>query len=125
MAYLPLRKACLGSGLDFKTKGRCSLLERAMRGEKLKVAVARRDRPARFGFDVTGFVIGPSGGEIAVLSAVSLSCGAEELKADLCAVCSLWHQRAASVSRCRASAGLLEQMVREAAVRLPQSGAAH
>jgi predicted site-specific integrase-resolvase len=39
-----------------------------MRGEKLKVAVARRDRLARFGFDVAGFVIGQSGGEIAALN---------------------------------------------------------
>jgi putative resolvase len=75
----------VGSGLNFKRKGLCSLLERAMRGEKLKVVVAHRDRLARFGFDVIAFVIGQSGGEIVVLNEVSLSPEAE-LKADLCAI---------------------------------------
>lgn len=56
-----------GSGLNFKRKGLRSLLERSMRGDKLKVVVAHRDRLCRFGFDLIRFVIEFSGGEILVL----------------------------------------------------------
>jgi len=82
----------VGSGLNFKRKGLRSLLERAVRGEKLKVVVAHRDRLARFGFDVIAFVIGQSGGEIVDLNDVSLSPEAE-LKADLCAIIDLFSRR--------------------------------
>lgn len=57
----------IGSGLNFKRRGLCSLLERAMRGDKLKVVVAHRDRLCRFGFDLVRFVIERPGGEIVVL----------------------------------------------------------
>jgi len=65
----------IGSGLEFKRRGLCSLLERAMRGDKLRLEVAHRDRPrigvrgklCRFGFDLVRFVIERPGGEIVVL----------------------------------------------------------
>ena len=57
----------IGSGLNFKRRGLCSLLERAMRGDKLRLVVAHRDRLCRFGFDLVRFVIERSGGEIVVL----------------------------------------------------------
>lgn len=57
----------IGSGLNFKRRGLCSLLERAMRGDKLKLMVAHRDRLSRFGFDLIRFVIERPGGEILVL----------------------------------------------------------
>lgn len=75
----------IGSGLNFKRKGLRSLLERAMRGEKLKIVVAHRDRLCRFGFEIIDFVIRQAGGEIVVLNKVSLSPEAE-LGADLCAI---------------------------------------
>ena len=57
----------IGSGLNFKRRGLCSLLERAMRGDKLRLVVAHRDRLCRFGFDLVRFVIERPGGEIVVL----------------------------------------------------------
>lgn len=56
-----------GSGLNFKRRGLRSLLERSMRGDKLKVVVAHRDRLCRFGFDLIRYVVEFSGGEILVL----------------------------------------------------------
>jgi len=75
----------IGSGLDFKRKGLCSLLERALRGEKLEVVVAHRGRPARFGFEIINFVVAQTGGSVVVLDEVPLSPEAR-LGADLCAI---------------------------------------
>ena len=57
----------IGSGLNFKRRGLRSVLERSMRGDKLRLVVAHRDRLARFGFDLIRFVIERSGGEVVVL----------------------------------------------------------
>jgi predicted site-specific integrase-resolvase len=75
----------VGSGLNFKRRGLRSVLERSMRGEKLKVMVAHRDSLARFGFELIDFVIRQAGGEVVVLNEVSLS-PEGELGADLCAI---------------------------------------
>ena len=64
-----------GCGLEFKRRGLRSLLERAMRGDKLRIVVAHRDRPrigvrgklCRFGFDPVCFVIARNGGGVVVL----------------------------------------------------------
>lgn len=42
----------IGRGLNFKRKRLQTLLERLLRGEKLKVVVAHRERLARFGFEL-------------------------------------------------------------------------
>ncbi|MGH8488960.1 MAG: IS607 family transposase [Gammaproteobacteria bacterium] len=75
----------IGSGLNFKRKGLRSLLERALRGEKLQIVVAHRDRLARFGFELIEFIVGYAGGSVLVLDRVSLSPEAE-LGQDLCAI---------------------------------------
>jgi len=72
----------IGSGLNFKRKGLEAILERAMRGDKLKVVVAHRDRLARFGYELIRFIIESNGGELVVLSEDSLS-PTEELTKDL------------------------------------------
>ena len=41
-----------GSGINFKCKGLRTLLERILRGDKLRIVVAHRDRLARFGGEV-------------------------------------------------------------------------
>jgi predicted site-specific integrase-resolvase len=56
----------IGGGLNFKRKGLRSLLERVLRGDKLKIVVANRDRIARFGFDLFKYIIEQSGGELLV-----------------------------------------------------------
>ena len=53
----------IGSGLNFKRRGLLALLGRLVRGEKLKVVVAHRDRLARFGVDAIRFLIEANGGE--------------------------------------------------------------
>lgn len=57
----------IGSGLNFKRKGLRAILERAMRGDKLEIVVAHRDRLARFGFELIKQIIEHHGGKIVVL----------------------------------------------------------
>lgn len=75
----------IGSGLNFKRKGLRTLLERLLRGDKLKVVVAHRDRLARFGFDLVGFLVEKNGGELVVLDP-NLGSAESELTADLLAI---------------------------------------
>lgn len=82
----------IGSGLNFKRKGLRSLLERAMRGERLKIVVSYRDRLARFGFDLIEWVVQRSGGEILVLNKLDSS-PESELVADLMAVVTVFSSR--------------------------------
>ena len=63
----------IGSGLNFKRKGLRSLLERAMRGERLTVIITYRDRLARFGFDLIEWTIQRSGGQVVVLHQIDTS----------------------------------------------------
>lgn len=57
----------IGSGLNFRRKGLASVLERAMRGERITLVVAERDRLARFGFALIDQIVRHSGGKIVVL----------------------------------------------------------
>jgi len=72
----------VGSGLNYKRKGLRALLERALRGERLKVVAASRDRIARFGWELVDFIIQKSGGEIVVLDQ-RVGSAEEELTQDL------------------------------------------
>ncbi len=56
-----------GRGINFKRKGLIALLERLLRGDKLRVVVAHRDRLARFGGEVIQFLVEQNGGEVVVL----------------------------------------------------------
>jgi len=58
----------IGSGLNFKRKGLQALLVRFMRGDKLTIVVACRDRLCRFGFEIFEFMAEQNGGSIVVLS---------------------------------------------------------
>ena len=72
----------IGSGLNYKRKGLKTILERAMRGDSIKLVVAHRDRLARFGIDLVRLVIEKNGGELVVLNEDSLS-PEQELTKDL------------------------------------------
>lgn len=63
----------IGSGLNYKRKGFCSILEQLMRGDKLTIIVAHRDRLCRFGFEVVDFLVKQNGGEIMVLDKLETS----------------------------------------------------
>jgi predicted site-specific integrase-resolvase len=75
----------IGSGLNFKRKGLRAILERLLRGDKLKVVVANRDRIARFGFDLFKFLIEKNGGEL-VVQRESVGSDEEEMCEDILAV---------------------------------------
>lgn len=72
----------IGSGINFKRKGMLSILESAMRGDKLKVVVAYKDRLGRFGADLVRWILEKSGGELVVLNHSELS-PEQELTQDL------------------------------------------
>ncbi|CAK0759360.1 putative resolvase [uncultured Gammaproteobacteria bacterium] len=75
----------IASGLNFKRKGLRSVLERLLRGDKLKLVVAHRDRLARFGFDLFRFLVERNGGEILVLDQ-GVGSPESELTEDLLAI---------------------------------------
>jgi predicted site-specific integrase-resolvase len=75
----------IGSGLNFKRKGLQSLLVRLMRGDKLTIVVACRDRLCRFGFELFEFMAEQNGGSIVVLDQ-AVHCPETELTADLLAI---------------------------------------
>lgn len=76
----------VGSGLNFKRKGLRALLERLLRGDKLRLVVAHRDRLARFGFDLIAFLVERNGGEVVVLDSAVGASPETELTADLLAI---------------------------------------
>jgi predicted site-specific integrase-resolvase len=75
----------IGSGLNFKRKGLQALLVRLMRGDKLTLVVACRDRLCRFGFELFEFMVEQNGGEIMVLDR-KVHCPETELTDDVLAI---------------------------------------
>ncbi len=89
-----------GSGIKFKRKGLLTLLERVLRGDKLRVVVAHRDRLARFGGEVIQFLVEQNGGEVVVLDQTVYS-PEEELTADLLAILHVFSCRMYGLRRYR------------------------
>lgn len=75
----------IGSGLNFKRKGLQSLLVRLMRGDKLTIVVACRDRLCRFGFELFEFMAQQNGGGVVVLEQ-TVHCPETDLTSDLLAI---------------------------------------
>ena len=89
------------SGINFKPKGLQTLLERVMRGDKLRIIVAHRDRHARcrsehfasgIGGEIIQFLVEQNGGAVVVLDQTVHS-PEEELTADLLAILHLFSRR--------------------------------
>jgi predicted site-specific integrase-resolvase len=72
-------------GLNFKREGLQSLLVRLMRGNKLTIVVACRDRLCRFGFELFEFMAQQNGGAVVVLDQ-SVHCPEAQLTADLLSI---------------------------------------
>ena len=89
-----------GSGINFNRKGLRTLLERILRGDKLRVVVAHRDRLARFGGEVIQFLVEQNGGEVVVLDQTLYS-PEEELTADLLAILDVFSCRMHGLHRYR------------------------
>lgn len=90
----------VGSGLNFKRKGLLSILERVMRGDKLTIVVAHKDRLARFGFDLIRWMVEQNGGQIVVLDQSAYS-PQQELVADLLAIITVFGARVNGLRRYR------------------------
>ena len=75
----------IGSGLNFKRKGLRTILDRLLRGDKLKIIVACRDRLCRFGFELIWYMVEQNSGEILVLDQ-TVHCPQAELTADLLSI---------------------------------------
>lgn len=60
--------ADVGSGLNYKRKGLCTILERLLQGNSIRLVVAERDRLCRFGFELIEYLVTKNGGEILVLN---------------------------------------------------------
>lgn len=82
----------IGSGINLKRKGLQALLERASKGDKLKVVVAHKDRLARFGTELIEFILKQNGGELVVLDSTKAS-PQEELAADVLAILHVFSAR--------------------------------
>jgi len=89
-----------GSGINFKRKGLRTLLERILRGDKLRLVVAHRDRLARFGGEVIQFLVEQNGGEVVVLDE-TIHSPEEELTADLLAILHVFSCRMYGLRRYR------------------------
>ena len=90
-----------GSGINFNRKGLRTLLERILRGDKLRVVVAHRDRLARFGGEVIQFLVEQNGGEVVVLNETVYGSPEEELTADLLAILHVFSCRMPGLRRYR------------------------
>ena len=90
-----------GSGINFKRKGLRTLLERILRGDKLRIVVAHRDRLARFGGEVIQFLVEQNGGEVVVLDQTVFGSPEEELTADLLAILHVFSCRMSGLGRYR------------------------
>ncbi|MEH2381476.1 MAG: IS607 family transposase [Nostoc sp.] len=75
----------IGSGINFKRKGLQALLDRLMRGDKLTLVIACRDRLARFGFELIQYMVEQNGGQIVVLDN-TVHCPESELTSDLLSI---------------------------------------
>lgn len=58
----------VGSGINYNRKGIQTILELLLRGDRVSLVVAHRDRLARFGTELFEFLLKSNGGELVVLS---------------------------------------------------------
>ena len=72
----------IGSDINFKRKGLNSILDRLLRGDKLKLVIAYKDRLARFGAELIEYMVKQNGGEFVVLNEINHS-PEKELTTDL------------------------------------------
>jgi predicted site-specific integrase-resolvase len=80
----------IGSGINFKRKGFCSLVELACKGLIQEVVVAYRDRLCRFAFELVERVFQQHNVNIVVLNESLASDGHTELAEDLLAIINVY-----------------------------------
>ncbi len=82
------------SGINWKRKGLCSILEHSMRGEIEQLVVAHKDRLCRFGFEFIEWIIVQNGGKIKVLDHEEHKSGEQELAEDILSIIQVYNCKA-------------------------------
>lgn len=75
-----------GSGINFKRKGLCRILDSCIQGTIGEIVVAHRDRLCRFGFELIEQIVTKAGGKITVLENNEEATPQSELAEDLLAI---------------------------------------
>lgn len=83
----------IGSGINFRRKGLCSLLDMVSKGVVSEVVVAYRDRLCRFAFELLERVFFNNGADIVVLNKSVESSENGELAEDLLAIINVFNCR--------------------------------
>ena len=76
----------IGSGINWKRKGFCSLLESAMQGDIEEIVVAHRDRLCRFAFDLVKFIFETKQVKLTVLDGKEYQSENTELADDILSI---------------------------------------
>ena len=90
----------IGSGLNFKRRGFQTVLDRLLKGDKLQLVIAHRDRLCRFGIEAIQYMVEQNGGELVVLDK-SVHSPTEELTADLLSILYVFSSRMHGLRRYR------------------------
>jgi excisionase family DNA binding protein len=123
----------IASGLNNQRQGLKSILERVLRHEKLKIVVARKDRFARFGFELYQWIIEQCGSELMVFDE-RVQEPQQELVEDLLSIVHVFscrlhglrndQHKANQEAPAKAAKNAAEQMVRNVSLCLQQNGLA-
>lgn len=83
----------IGSGLNFKRRGLCTILELLCKGVVKEVVVAHRDRLVRFGFELLDFIFKQHRAVLKVSEDKVIKEPVEDLKDDLLAIITVFTAR--------------------------------
>jgi len=83
----------VGSGLNWKRKGLRTILQRSLQGSISAIAVAHKDRLARFGFDVIEFMLAQKGVRIVCDSNDEHKSREEELVDDIISIITVFSSK--------------------------------
>ena len=80
----------IGSGLNFKRKGLCKIIDYAIKGEINELIIAYKDRLARIGYDLIKYIIERySNGKIIILNSINDTV-TEELTKDIISIMNIY-----------------------------------
>ena len=84
----------IASGLNFSRPGLRKILDMLLRGTQVHLAVAHKDRLARFGYELIEYLVLQNGGDVSYEDASSAKSKDEELAEDLLAIIQVFNSRA-------------------------------
>ena len=81
----------IGSGLNYKRKGLCEIIDKAINGEIDEVVIAHKDRLTRFGYEMIEYIIEKySRGKIIIINKEEEATPTEEITKDLVAIMNVY-----------------------------------